>query len=50
MDLESANGTRLNGETIEAARYYELRHKDVIQFADEPKEYVVMKKNFQLVT
>jgi len=44
MDLESSNGTSLNGARIDAARYYELRDKDVIRFADEPKEYVVMKR------
>lgn len=30
MDLESTNGTKLNGEKIEAARYYELKNKDMI--------------------
>lgn len=44
MDLESANGTYLNGSKIDAARYYELRTHDVIRFADDSKEYVMMKK------
>ncbi len=28
IDLESTNGTHVNGETIPAARYYELRLND----------------------
>ena len=28
MDLESTNGTVLNGDKIEPAKYYELRTKD----------------------
>lgn len=32
IDLESEFGTRLNGEPIESAKYYELRHKDMIEF------------------
>ena len=42
MDLESTNGTRLNGELIESARYYELREKDVLKFGEGPKEFVLM--------
>ncbi len=30
IDLESEHGTKLNGEAIEGAKYYELRHKDLI--------------------
>jgi hypothetical protein len=30
MDLESTNGTKLNGENIDPARYYELMEKDII--------------------
>ena len=32
MDLESTNGTILNGKKIEPARYYEILHEDVIRF------------------
>ncbi len=43
MDLESKNGTFLNGEKIEPARYYELLPKDVIKFANSSRDYVIMK-------
>lgn len=42
IDLESANGTFLNGEKIEARRYYELREKDVIKFGFSSREYVLL--------
>jgi len=45
MDLDSTNGTYLNGERIEPARYYELLHKDVIKFAHSSRDYVVMKED-----
>jgi smad nuclear-interacting protein 1 len=32
MDLDSTNGTYLNQEKIESARYYELLEEDVIKF------------------
>ena len=32
MDLESTNGTILNGEQIESSRYYELLEKDMLKF------------------
>lgn len=43
MDLESKNGTFLNSEKIEPARYYELLPEDVIKFAMSSRDYVVMK-------
>lgn len=42
LDLKSANRTCINGETIEAQRYYEVRHKDVITFAHSEREYVII--------
>lgn len=42
IDLESANGTILNGEKIPDSRYLELRHKDMVQFGESTREYVVM--------
>jgi smad nuclear-interacting protein 1 len=42
IDLESANGTKLNGERIPDGRYLELRHKDVVEFGLSTREYVVM--------
>ena len=42
IDLESANGTKLNKELISSSRYLELRDKDMIQFGDSTREYVLM--------
>lgn len=42
LDLESANGTQLNGEGLPDRRYLELRPKDMIQFGGSTREYVVM--------
>jgi smad nuclear-interacting protein 1 len=42
IDLESSNGTELNGQTVEASRYFELRDKDILKFAGSEREYVVM--------
>ncbi|EXJ85687.1 hypothetical protein A1O1_06055 [Capronia coronata CBS 617.96] len=41
IDLESANGTKVNEETIPEGRYVELRDKDVIKFGHSTREYVV---------
>lgn len=43
MDLESTNGTLLNGEKIEPSRYVELLEKDVIKFGLSERDYVVFK-------
>ena len=42
VDLESANGTKLNGEKMEARRYVEVMSGDVVTFGDSTREYVVM--------
>nr|CDS33735.1 Smad nuclear interacting protein 1 [Hymenolepis microstoma] len=42
IDLESTNGTYLNGNKIETRRYYELRERDVLKFGYSSREYVVM--------
>lgn len=42
MDLESTNGTFLNGERIAAAKYIELRALDVLRFGTSSREYVLM--------
>jgi smad nuclear-interacting protein 1 len=42
IDLESTNGTFLNGERIEPARYYELRKTDLLKFASSTREYVLL--------
>ena len=45
MDLESANGTFLNGKKIESRKYYELFEKDVLKFGFSSREYVLLHEN-----
>jgi smad nuclear-interacting protein 1 len=42
IDLDSANGTKLNGEKITGSRYVEVKDKDVVQFGLSEREYVFM--------
>lgn len=42
IDLESANGTKVNGDPAPAKRYFELMDKDVIKFGLSTREYVLM--------
>ncbi|CEL07224.1 Putative Transcriptional regulator SNIP1 [Aspergillus calidoustus] len=42
IDLESANGSKVNGELAPAGRYVELRDKDMLQFGLSSREYVLM--------
>ena len=42
IDLESANGTKLNGKKVDASRYVELVDGDVFAFGDSGREYVLM--------
>ncbi|KFA51135.1 hypothetical protein S40293_04788 [Stachybotrys chartarum IBT 40293] len=42
IDLESANGTILNNEKVPESRYLELRDKDMVQFGQSTREYVIM--------
>ncbi|KAI5295972.1 hypothetical protein KEM52_006249 [Ascosphaera acerosa] len=42
IDLESSNGTAVNGTPAPAGRYMELRDKDVIVFGNSSREYVLM--------
>lgn len=42
IDLESTNGTFINGEQIPATRYVELKIKDVITFGQSTREYVLL--------
>ncbi|OIW26465.1 SMAD/FHA domain-containing protein [Coniochaeta ligniaria NRRL 30616] len=42
IDLESANGTVLNGDKVPESRYLELRDRDVVKFGLSEREYVVM--------
>lgn len=41
IDLESANGTSVNGEEVPARRYWELLDKDIIKFGHSTREYVL---------
>ncbi|KAL3936363.1 MAG: hypothetical protein SGBAC_008309 [Bacillariaceae sp.] len=50
MDLESTNGTFLNGVRIDSARYYQLKKGDVLKFGASTREYVLMTENTTLVT
>lgn len=45
IDLESANKTKLNNETLDPRRYYQLFEKDVIKFGFSSREYVIMHEN-----
>jgi len=45
MDLESTNGTFINGVKIDAARYYQLKKGDVITFGASTREYVLLTAN-----
>jgi len=42
MDLESTNGTFINGVRLDSARYYELKRGDVISFGASSREYVLL--------
>lgn len=42
IDLESANGTKVNGERVPERRYVEVRSGDVVTFGESTREYVVL--------
>ena len=42
IDLESSNGTFLNKKKIGARRYVELLPRDVLQFGQSSREYVLI--------
>ncbi|KAH7029112.1 SMAD/FHA domain-containing protein [Microdochium trichocladiopsis] len=42
IDLDSANGTLLNSKKVPESRYLELMDKDLIQFGQSTREYVIM--------
>lgn len=42
MDLESTNGTFLNGKRLDPARYYEMRERDVLKFGMSSREFVLL--------
>ncbi len=42
LDLESTNGTKLNGAAVPPSRYVELRSGDVLQFGESTREFVLL--------
>jgi smad nuclear-interacting protein 1 len=49
MDLESTNGTFLNGVKIDAARCYQLKKGDVATLGASTREFVLMTENTTLL-
>jgi len=45
IDLESANGTFVNGDKIESKRYVELFEKDALKFGFSSREYILLHEN-----
>ncbi|KAL8867585.1 MAG: hypothetical protein Q9198_008461 [Flavoplaca austrocitrina] len=50
LDLDSANGSFLNGERVEGRRYVEVRHGDVLKWGESSREYVVLVPPKEMVT
>lgn len=42
IDLDSANGTKLNGKRVEGSKFVELLDGDVVGFGESEREYVLM--------
>ncbi|KAK0268219.1 hypothetical protein LTS00_017614 [Friedmanniomyces endolithicus] len=42
IDLDSANGTKLNGKKVDGSKFVELLDGDVVAFGDSEREYVLM--------
>ena len=42
MDLQSTNGSFLNGKRLEPYKYYEIREKDVVKFGHSTRDYVFL--------
>lgn len=43
LDLESTNGTQVNGEEIPVSRYFEIMSGDVIKFGLDDSDFVLIK-------
>jgi len=43
LDLDSTNGTLLNGEKVDPRRYFEIRSEDMVQFGESTREYIFIK-------
>ena len=44
FDLNSTNGTYLNGVKINENKYYELKQNDIINFGNLKNDFIIMKK------
>lgn len=45
IDLESTNGTLLNGDKIQPRRYFELQERDVLKFGNSTRDYVLLNEH-----
>mmetsp|Transcript_23322 Transcript_23322/g.25908 ORF Transcript_23322/g.25908 Transcript_23322/m.25908 type:complete len:192 (+) Transcript_23322:226-801(+) len=45
MDLNSTNGTHLNGSRVDGSRYIQLLEKDSIKFGFSSREYIILSEN-----
>lgn len=45
IDLESTNGTHVNKTEIPTSRFYEIFNGDVIKFAFDNRDFVLIKSN-----
>lgn len=43
LDLDSTNGTVLNGVKVDARRYVEIQSEDMVQFGESTREYIFIK-------
>ena len=50
LDLESTNGTFINGIRLDAAKYYQLKKGDVIKFDASSREYIILTENTTSIT
>jgi len=48
IDLDSVNGTVLNGSKIEGRRYHELREGDTMQFGQSARQFVLLHEESDL--
>jgi len=49
IDLNSTNGTFLNGDKIDNSKYYELMDKDNLNFGDKKIDFVLMKMKWNYI-
>ena len=45
MDLETTNGTFINGERLDPRRFYQLLQKDCVKFGASTREYVLLSED-----